>query len=54
MKLAAARAIASLVKDDEIVPGPLDQKVHDPVARAVREAAEGSGVARPDLARAAV
>jgi malate dehydrogenase (oxaloacetate-decarboxylating) len=54
MKLAAARAIASLAKDDEIVPDPLDQKVHDAVARAVREASDLSGVSRPAMATAAI
>ncbi len=52
MKLAAAVAIADLVKDDALVPDPLDQKVHDAVTRAVREAAEQSGVARPEMATA--
>jgi malate dehydrogenase (oxaloacetate-decarboxylating) len=54
MKLAAARAIAGLASEDEIVPDPLDQKVHDAVARAVREAADQSGVSRPEIATAAV
>jgi malate dehydrogenase (oxaloacetate-decarboxylating) len=50
MKLAAARAIAALAGDDELVPNALDQRVHDAVAKAVREAAESSGVNRPELA----
>ncbi|MGA2930007.1 MAG: NAD(P)-dependent oxidoreductase [Solirubrobacteraceae bacterium] len=50
MKLAAARAIAELAKGDELVPDPLDHKVHDAVARAVREAADRSGVSRPEIA----
>jgi malate dehydrogenase (oxaloacetate-decarboxylating) len=50
MKLAAARAIAALAKDDELIPDALDQNVHDAVAAAVREAATASGVARPELA----
>ncbi len=54
MKLAAAHAIAELAVDDELVPDPLDQKVHDAVAKAVREAAELSGVSRPEMATAAV
>jgi malate dehydrogenase (oxaloacetate-decarboxylating) len=54
MKLAAARAIADLAGDDEIVPDPLDQKVHDAVARAVRDAAERSGVSRPEIATSAI
>jgi malate dehydrogenase (oxaloacetate-decarboxylating) len=50
MKLAAARAIADLAPEDELVPDALDQRVHDAVSRVVREAAESSGVARPQLA----
>ena len=50
MKLAAARAIADLAPADELVPNALDQEVHDAVSRVVREAAERSGVARPQLA----
>ncbi len=52
MKLAAARAIADLAQDDELVPDVLHQSVHDAVASAVREAAKQSGVARPALATA--
>jgi malate dehydrogenase (oxaloacetate-decarboxylating) len=52
MKLAAARAIADLAPDNELVPDALDQRVHDAVARAVREAAERSGAARPAFATA--
>jgi len=54
MKLAAARAIADLAVGEEIVPDPLDQKVHDAVARAVRDAADRSGVSRPEIATAAI
>jgi malate dehydrogenase (oxaloacetate-decarboxylating) len=54
MKLAAANAIADLAGEDEIVPDPLDQKVHDAVARAVRDAAERSGVSRPEIATSAI
>jgi malate dehydrogenase (oxaloacetate-decarboxylating) len=50
MKMAAARAIAALTPADELVPNALDQDVHDAVAGAVREAAERTGVARPELA----
>jgi len=50
MKLAAARALAGLATGDELVPDALDPKVHETVASAVREAAESSGVARPELA----
>jgi malate dehydrogenase (oxaloacetate-decarboxylating) len=52
MKLAAAHAIADLTRDDDLVPDALNQHVHDAVAKAVREAAERSGVARPELATA--
>ncbi len=52
MKLAAARAIASLTEDDQLVPDALDQRVHEAVADAVYDAAERSGVARPELAAA--
>jgi malate dehydrogenase (oxaloacetate-decarboxylating) len=52
MKLAAARAIADHATGDELVPDALNQHVHDAVAKAVREAAEESGVARPELATA--
>jgi malate dehydrogenase (oxaloacetate-decarboxylating) len=50
MKLAAARAIADLAPQGEMVPNVLDQTVHDAVAHAVRQAAQSSGVARPELA----
>jgi malate dehydrogenase (oxaloacetate-decarboxylating) len=50
MKLAAAQAIADLAPEGELVPNVLNQDVHDAVAGAVREAAEHSGVARPDRA----
>ena len=51
MKLAAARAIAGLVGDDElqeeyIIPSMFDRRVADTVAAATREAAWESGVAR--------
>ena len=46
MKPAAARAIAELTPEDEIVPDVLDQRVDDAVARAVRQAADHSGVSR--------
>jgi malate dehydrogenase (oxaloacetate-decarboxylating) len=52
MKLAAAHAIADLAPGDELVPDALDQRVHDAVAQAVRNAAEESGVARPERATA--
>jgi malate dehydrogenase (oxaloacetate-decarboxylating) len=50
MKLAAARALAELAGDGELVPNVLDQRVHDAVAGAVRAAATTSGIARPEHA----
>jgi malate dehydrogenase (oxaloacetate-decarboxylating) len=50
MKLAAARAIADLAEQSELVPDPLDPKVHAHVAEAVCRAAGESGAARPELA----
>jgi malate dehydrogenase (oxaloacetate-decarboxylating) len=52
MKLAAARALAGLVREAELVPDPLDGAVHETVAAAVVEAAERDGVARPEMAAA--
>lgn len=51
MKIAAAKAIASLVSDKElrpdyIIPAPFDSRVGATVAKAVKEAAIKSGVAR--------
>ncbi|MDR1630629.1 MAG: NADP-dependent malic enzyme [Oscillospiraceae bacterium] len=51
MKVAAAKAIASLVSDDElspdyVIPAATDPRVKDAVAKAVAEAARASGVAR--------
>ncbi|HZG86921.1 NAD-dependent malic enzyme [Paenibacillus sp.] len=51
MKLAAARAIASVVSEDElnemyIIPSTFNDKVVDRVSRAVAEAAIATGVAR--------
>ncbi|TLS36581.1 NAD-dependent malic enzyme [Pseudalkalibacillus caeni] len=53
MKLAAAKAIASSVTDDElnpdyIIPGVFNEKVVERVRKAVIEAAYESGVARKD------
>ncbi len=48
MKLAAARAIARLTKQSELVPDALDPEVHAEVARAVAEAAIAEGQARPE------
>jgi malate dehydrogenase (oxaloacetate-decarboxylating) len=55
MKLAAGRAIASVVADDElgpeyIIPSVFNRDVVPAVAAAVAEAAEASGVARRHLA----
>jgi malate dehydrogenase (oxaloacetate-decarboxylating) len=50
MKIAAARALASLVGDDlsrdKIIPEPFDPRVGPAVAEAVRQAARETGVAR--------
>jgi malate dehydrogenase (oxaloacetate-decarboxylating) len=51
MKIAAARAIADLISDDElnedyVIPAPFDPRVADSVAKAVAEAAVKSGVNR--------
>ena len=48
MKLAAARAIAGLTEESELVPDALDPAVHRAVAEAVAEAARAEGLARPD------
>ncbi len=54
MKLAAAKALAALISDDElsadyILPGALDKRVAPAVAAAVAKAAVESGVARRAL-----
>ena len=51
MKMAAAKAIASLISDEElradyIIPAPFDTRVGPTVAKAVREAAIATGVNR--------
>ena len=51
MKIAAAKAIASLISEDElspeyILPAPFDNRVGPAVAKAVSEAARATGVAR--------
>ena len=51
MKMAAAKALASLVSDEElnedyIIPKPFDPRVGETVAAAVKQAAIDSGVAR--------
>jgi malate dehydrogenase (oxaloacetate-decarboxylating) len=48
MKLAAARAIAALTEEAELVPDALDPGVHAEVAGAVAEAARAEGLARPE------
>ncbi len=50
MKLAAARAIASLTAESDLVPNALDPAVHREVARAVEQAARAEGLARPERA----
>jgi malate dehydrogenase (oxaloacetate-decarboxylating) len=52
MKLAAARAIADLTEESELVPDALDPKVHESVAEAVAAAAREEGLARPQRAPA--
>ena len=51
MKMAASKALAGLISDEElneeyIIPAPFDPRVKDAVARAVAQAARDSGVAR--------
>lgn len=48
MKLAAARAIAGLTAESELVPDALDPAVHAEVARVVEEAARAEGLDRPE------
>ena len=48
MLLAAAETIASMTPPGELVPSPLDKKVHSAVARAVAETAIKQGIARAD------
>ena len=43
MLVAAAESIADLAADNDLVPEPLNQAVHDAVGRAVARAAEASG-----------
>jgi len=52
MKLAAARAIAGLTSESELVPDALDLSVHRAVSEAVEEAARSEGLARPERAPA--
>ena len=51
MKMAASKALAGLISDEElneeyIIPAPFDPRVKDSVAKAVAQAARDSGVAR--------
>ena len=51
MKIAAAKALAGLISDEElnadyIIPAAFDPRVKDAVASAVKQAAYDSGVAR--------
>jgi malate dehydrogenase (oxaloacetate-decarboxylating) len=48
MLLAAAQTIADLTPPGELVPNPLDKKVHHAVARAVAQKAIDQGIARAD------
>jgi malate dehydrogenase (oxaloacetate-decarboxylating) len=48
MLLAAAETIAAMAPPGELVPSPLDKKVHQAVARAVAEKAYQQGIARAD------
>lgn len=48
MLVAAAETIASMTPSGELVPNPLDKRVHHAVARAVAETAIKQGIARAD------
>lgn len=48
MLVAAAETIAAMAPPGELVPDPLDRKVHHAVARAVAEKAYEQGIARAD------
>jgi malate dehydrogenase (oxaloacetate-decarboxylating) len=48
MLVAAAQAIADMTPAGDLVPSPLDKKVHQGVARAVAETAIKQGIARAD------
>jgi len=49
MYLAAATAIADQTPHDELVPNPLDKKVHQAVAQAVAQTAIQQGIARAEF-----
>ena len=48
MYLAAAQTIADMTPSGELVPSPLDKKVHQAVARAAAEKAVEQGLARAE------
>jgi malate dehydrogenase (oxaloacetate-decarboxylating) len=48
MLVAAAETIAAMTPPGELVPSPLDKKVHQAVARAVAETAINQGIARAE------
>ena len=48
MKLAAAWALAGLTIESELVPDPLDRRVHEAVAEAVRVTAVQAGLGDPE------
>ena len=48
MLVAAAETIADMTPAGELVPNPLDRKVHLAVARVVAEKAYAQGLARAD------
>jgi malate dehydrogenase (oxaloacetate-decarboxylating) len=48
MLAAAAQTIAEMTPPGELVPSPLDKKVHHAVARAVAETAMKQGIARAE------
>ena len=49
MYLAAAKTIAELAPDGELVPNPLNKDVHRAVARAVAEQAIYEGISRAEF-----
>jgi malate dehydrogenase (oxaloacetate-decarboxylating) len=49
MLVAAAQTIAEMTPPGELVPSPLDKKVHRAVARAVAETAMKQGIARAEF-----
>jgi malate dehydrogenase (oxaloacetate-decarboxylating) len=49
MYLAAAQAIADMTPPDDLVPNPLDRKVHQAVATAVARKAIDTGLARAEF-----